>query len=282
MSTTLGALLDGAARRFREAGFETPKFEARMLLAALLNEAPGALFSREAESAEAAVAERFEGFVRRRLAHEPSAYIAGKRGFRDLDLGVGPGVLIPRPETELLVEVALGAIAGLPRPHILDLGTGPGTILLALLAERPDADGVGTDVSETALTYARHNAASHGLGHRAAFMISSWWSHVPGRFDLVVANPPYIRSADLAGLMPEVRDHEPHLALDGGPDGLGPYRAIASGAAARLEPGGTVVVEIGQGQGGNVSALFAGAGFAAPARHRDLAGLERVLAFTLP
>jgi release factor glutamine methyltransferase len=276
---TLGALTEDAARAFAAAGFAEPRLEARFLLAHLLGETPGAVFGRNDEQVTETVSRRFGEHVRRRLAREPAAYITRQAGFRDLDLEVSPAVLIPRPETETLVDAALEAIAGLPRPRILDLGTGSGAILLALLSARPDADGVGCDVSLEALTIAGRNAEAAGVGGRARFSRSSWWSHVPGRFDLVVANPPYIRTGDLSGLEPEVRDHEPHLALDGGPDGLAAFRAIASGAEARLETGGTVAVEIGRGQGDKVADLFTGSGFGPPRRVSDLAGIERVLVF---
>jgi release factor glutamine methyltransferase len=280
--TSVFAALDAAARRFAAAGFETPRLEARVLMGALLGVAPGAVGAGPDRVLGADDVARFAGFCARRLAHEPAAYITGQRGFHALDLRIVPGVLIPRPDTETLVEAGLALIAGLPRPHIADLGTGSGAVLLAILAARPDAEGEGGDVSETALALAAENAAQAGLGGRARIVRSSWWSHLTGPFDLVVSNPPYLRSAEIAGLSPGVRDYEPHLALDGGPDGLGCYRAIAAGAAARLAPGGAVAVEIGRGQGPDVGAIFAGFGFMAAGVRADLAGIERVAAFTLP
>lgn len=261
------------------AGIESPRREARLLLAHVLGlEASDlALEGERAVDDEAATA--FRTALARRATHEPFAYITGRRAFWSFDLEVTPATLIPRPDTETLVETAL-KLAGHPAAplEILDLGTGSGAILIALLAELPNANGFGVDVSEPALAIARRNALRSGVAARARFARSSWWSHVSGKFDLIVSNPPYIPSADIAGLDLDVRGYEPHLALDGGPDGLAAYRAIASVAASRLSPGGALIVEVGQGQAADVAALFQASGFAATEISSDLAGIPRVVA----
>ena len=273
------ALAAEGERALAAAGIEAPRREARLLLALALGVEAQALVLDDPRVDDAA-AERFRALLARRAAHEPFAHLAGRRGFWTHDLEVTPATLIPRPETEILVETAL-ALAGDRRAplEILDLGTGSGAILIALLGELPNATGFGVDVSEGALEVARRNALRAGVGARARFGVSSWWSHVRGDFDLVVSNPPYIPSGDIAGLARDVRDYEPRLALDGGPDGLAAYRAIAAGAAGHLLEGAGVAVEIGHDQAADVSAVFAEAGFRRIAACRDLGGRDRALMF---
>ncbi len=277
--TTAAALIAKGASRLTLAGIETPQREARLLLAHLLDMPAAELALTPDRDIDVTTASRFAEAIERREAHEPFAYITGRRDFWSLELEVTPATLIPRPDTETLVETAL-KIAGHPAAplNILDLGTGTGAVLLALLAELPRAEGLGVDVSEAALEVARRNALRSGLGRRARFGISSWWSHANGVFDLIVSNPPYIPSRDIAGLDADVRDFEPHLALDGGPDGLGAYRAILSGAAPRLAEGGAVIVEVGVGQAGDVAAMMRASGLPFTATRRDLSGIERVVA----
>ncbi|MCC6918874.1 MAG: peptide chain release factor N(5)-glutamine methyltransferase [Alphaproteobacteria bacterium] len=285
MTTAFALIAEGAAA-LAAAGVEEPRREARLLLAHVLRADAGALLLEPGRPVAEQDAARFREFLARRAQREPFAYLAGRRGFWSLDFDVAPGVLIPRPETELIVETALKPLAGAGRNvpwSILDLGTGTGAILIALLSELPFAQGFGVDVSLEALEVARANAARLGLGDRARFGRSSWWSHVPPQtFDLIVSNPPYIPTRDIAGLDPEVRDFEPHLALDGGPDGLGAYHAISSVVAARLAPGGRIIVEVGQGQADDVAAIFLRSGLEKTAILPDLAGIPRIVAASSP
>ena len=226
---------------------------------------------------------KLEAFAARRLAGEPVDRILGSRGFWTLDLAVRPDVLSPRSDTETVVRAALGltlagAPAGAPR-RILDLGTGSGAILLALLSELPGATGLGIDASEAALAAARENAARTGLAGRAAFRRGDWTAGLKERFDIVVSNPPYIPTAAIVGLEAEVRDHDPVLALDGGPDGLACYRTLLPGIAAALEPAGCAVLEFGDGQGPDVRRLGEAAGLRFTAFHNDLGGRERAVSF---
>ena len=215
--------------------------------------------------------------VGRRAAREPMSHILGRRAFWKHDFLVTADVLDPRPETETLVELALGGTFA----TVLDLGTGSGCILLSLLAERPEARGVGTDLSEAALAVARRNAALLGTGGRARFARADWLDGVAGAFDLIVSNPPYVAADEMAGLPPEVL-HEPRMALTPGGDGLDAYRAIARDAPRRLTPGGRLMVEIGAAQGAAVRALFAAAGLESVAVTRDLDGRDRVISGKKP
>jgi release factor glutamine methyltransferase len=219
----------------------------------------------------------------RRLAREPPSRILGAPDPPRRPFPIGPASLDPRPDTETLVDRALGFAAAQKAPSILDLGTGSSAILVTLLAELPGARGTGTDVSAAALAVAGANARRHGVAGRAHFVAADWCDGVTGRFDLIVSNPPYIPSGDMIGLEPEVRDHDPVLALDGGTDGLDAYRAIAAGAGARLSPGGLMALEIGAGQQDAVAELFVADGWRpalGEAASLDLSGRIRVLAFT--
>jgi release factor glutamine methyltransferase len=204
--------------------------------------------------------------------------ILGVKGFWKIMLRVGPQVLTPRPETETLLDVVLPRIEAAGRVKVLDLGVGSGALLLAILSERPDTIGLGVDVSETALAVARENAANLGLAGRVALLRGDWATGLESdSFGVVVANPPYIPTDEIEGLAPEVRDHEPRLALDGGPDGLDAYRILAPQILDVLEPGGVFAVEIGPGQAGAVHALFSDAGASGVEVVRDLADRERVV-----
>lgn len=226
---------------------------------------------------------RLDGFAARRVAGEPVWRILGEREFWGLPFRLSPATLEPRPDSETIVEAALAQLAGRCDEELalLDLGTGTGCLLIALLSELPRARGLGVDLSEEACRTAAGNAALNGLADRAAFRQGSWTEGLTGRFDLIVSNPPYIPSAEIATLSVEVREHDPLLALDGGVDGLGPYRLFASTLPPLLTPGGAVVFEIGAGQGPDVVALMRGGGLEFRGSRHDLGAHERALIFTL-
>ena len=275
---TIAEARRGAADRLRDRGCETPDLDARLLVGHALGLDHAALVAQAARRLTPAEADALDAAVARRLAHEPVARILGEKEFWSLPLRITPDVLVPRPETETVVEAVL-AIAARSRPtRIADLGVGSGAILLALLSELPLAFGVGTDRDPAALGVARDNARRHGLGARAGFVACDFGAALAGSCDLVVSNPPYIPAGEIADLAPDVRDYDPRAALDGGPDGLAAYRAIAADAARLLAPGGWLAVEIGIGQADAVAALFARHGLqVADAPHRDLAGRPRVV-----
>jgi release factor glutamine methyltransferase len=268
-------------RQFRDAGIGSPELDARVLIGHVLGLDHAGLIAAAAQPVLAADLERVESVARRRLAGEPVARITGTREFWGLPFIVTPDVLVPRPETETVVETAL-ALIGPDRtagPRILDMATGSGAILLALLSELPNARGAGTDIDQPALGVARRNAAQLGLEDRAKFIASNYGSAINGRFDLVVSNPPYIATSQIATLERDVRDYDPRPALDGGPDGLSAYRAIVADATRLLAPGGSLVLEIGQGQENDVARLLTNAELVlAGEPRRDLARIARVLA----
>lgn len=220
---------------------------------------------------------RLADLARRRLHGEPVQRIVGSAGFFGLEFRLSAETLVPRPDTETLVEVALARLEGVARPRIADIGVGSGAILVALLSERADAIGVGVDVSEDALTTARANAEANGVGARALFALGSWVEPLTGDFDAIVSNPPYIATAVIDGLDDEVRLHDPMRALDGGADGLDAYRVLAATIGDRLKPGGLVAFEIGFDQATSVSALLEAAGFVSIEVIRDLGGRDRVV-----
>lgn len=275
--TTLAEALCAATRRLRAADIDAPRAEARLLLRAATGLSPEALVVERDRRLDPAAFARFEALVARRAAREPMAYLLGEREFWSLPVLVAPGVLVPRPETETLVEAALACVQDRTAPlRILDLGTGSGCLLLALLHELPNARGLGVDRSERALALAAENARRLGLARRAFFVAGDWGRALSGTFELVVANPPYVASDELADLAPEVARHEPRLALDGGPDGLSAYRALLPDLVRLLAPGGVACLEIGKGQAPTLRALFEAAGFAVATRP-DLAGIPRCL-----
>jgi release factor glutamine methyltransferase len=258
---------------------DNPAIDARLLLEAAGPATRAEILADPHRPLGDAAAARLEAFVARRQRREPVSQILGRKAFWTLMLKVGRDVLTPRPETETILDVALAGFAEARAFTVLDLGVGSGALLLAILAERPLAKGLGVDVSEEALAVARDNAASLGLAGRAALLRGDWTVGLAeASFDLVVANPPYIPSAEIETLAPEVRDHEPRLALNGGPDGLDAYRRLAPEILYVLKPGGQFVVEVGAGQAPTVETLFAAAGGAELTRRRDLAGHERVVA----
>lgn len=221
---------------------------------------------------------RLVDLARRRLAGEPIQRVIGEADFFGLAFVLSPATLVPRSDTEVLVEAALSRLEGVEAPVFADLGVGSGAVLVSLLHARADAFGMATDLSQEALATARANAVRHGVAERAAFACASFASALADeRFDAIVSNPPYVASAVVPTLQAEVRVHDPLLALDGGPDGLDAYRAIAREAADALKPGGLLAVEIGWDQGGAVSDLFAATGFVTVAVLPDLAGRDRVV-----
>lgn len=275
------------AARFKSAQMDCPELDARSLVGAALGLDLTDLIAAAAQPLTRDESARIEGFARRRMAGEPVARILGFKEFWGLPLLLSPATLVPRPDTETVVELALEIWRGdLPpdsQPRIADLGTGSGAILLALLSELPEAAGIGTDISAAALRAASRNAARLGLASRAAFVACNYAAALSGMFDLVVSNPPYIRSAEIASLSREVRDYDPRDALDGGTDGLDAYRALVPQAAGLLAPGATLVVEAGIGQSGHIEGLMAAAGLMLerPAR-ADLAGIPRAVAGRKP
>lgn len=281
MSTAAALLAEGTAA-LRAAGISQPRSEARLLL----EEATGldrvALATAPARRIEAAAAGAYRTLVRRRAAREPMAYLLGRAEFWSLDFAIEPGVLVPRADTETLIEAAVRAFPDRDLPlRVLDLGVGSGCLLLTLLHRYPNARGIGTDTSAVALRLARRNAARLGLAERAALVVTCWAEGVAGPFDLVVANPPYIPSAEIDALQPEVSRFEPRTALDGGPDGLDAYRAILPELPRLLAPGGLALTEIGQGQHAELVPMAGALGLSV-ALHRDLAGIVRCLELRLP
>jgi release factor glutamine methyltransferase len=221
--------------------------------------------------------DRLAPLLDRRVAHEPLALILGHREFWSLEFRVSGDTLIPRPESETLIEAALAAFAHRPAPdRVLDLGTGTGCLLLACLSEFPTAFGIGVDRSAAAVTLAARNAADLGMARQAAFVCADWAVPLRGRFDLVLSNPPYIATCDLVGLMPEVARYEPRSALDGGPDGLAAYQSLLPELPRLLNPEGVAILELGAGQARTVTELAGCAGLASELR-QDLAGLPRVI-----
>ncbi len=278
-ATTVEAARRALAREFRRCGLDSPELDARLIVGHALGLEHAALAAQSRRSLAAAEADAVAALAARRLAREPAARIIGRKEFWGLPFALNGETLVPRPETETVVEAALAAIERFkPRaPRIVDLGTGSGALLIALLCELPQASGVGTDISPAALDCARANAAALGIGARSSFIACDWGSALVGRFDLLVSNPPYIARGDIAALAPEVRAFDPRRALDGGPDGLDGYRAIAADARRLLAPGGALVVELGRGQLAAATALFAAVGLAPGAVRHDLSGIPRAL-----
>jgi release factor glutamine methyltransferase len=248
--------LKDAIERLRAAGVDNPRLDARVL--------------REAAAGDA----EFESFTVRRIAREPVAYITGHKEFWSLDFAVGPGALIPRPDTETLLEQMLAHFPDRAAPlDVLDLGTGTGCLLVAALHEYRQARGAGIDSSAEALIWARRNVEKHGLQRRCELVLGDF-AGMPGAYDVILSNPPYIRSADIAALEPDVRLHEPRAALDGGPDGLDAYRALGPVLRRLLKPGGLAFLEIGAGQGEAAAGLL---GLEILGIAPDLAGIARAV-----
>lgn len=274
-------LLAEAIARLRAGGVPDASRDARRLLAHAVGCAPGRLTLLLGDPVPPDAADRFGALVTRRAAREPVSHLTGTRRFWGRDFIVTPDVLDPRPETETLIAEALSA----PFGRVLDLGTGSGCILLTLLAERPDATGIGTDLSCTALAVAERNRDALGLSGRGKVLAGRWFDALPpdeDPFDLIVSNPPYIAADEIPSLAPETRDHEPRGALTDEGDGLGAYRAIAAGAADWLAPGGRLLVEIGPTQASAVTGLFLENGLGPVRTGHDLDGRDRVVCAGTP
>jgi len=274
---TVGEALARSGRLLTEAGIDGARLDARLLMAHAIGTSPERVFGQPERRLNAAERDRFRALVEARCARQPLAQIVGAREFWSLEFAVSSDTLIPRPDSETLIETALAAF---PDKHadldFLDLGTGSGCLLLALLYERPGASGLGIDISEAALNVARANARALGLDDRAHFVVEDWTTGLGDeRFDLIVCNPPYIAESDRHTLMPEVAGFEPHLALFAGSDGLDAYRALVPRMAGKLKPGGRVFFEVGIGQAGTVAHMLKRAGFRDIAVGKDLAGIER-------
>jgi release factor glutamine methyltransferase len=271
--------------RLKSVGIDSAELDARLLVGAALHLDLTGLIAAGTRTVTPGEAAALEILMQRRLAGEPVARILGVKEFWGLPLEVAPATLVPRPDTETVVEFAL-ELCGQPRaqqPRIIDIGTGSGAILLALLSEWRGATGIGTDISLEALRTASRNASRLGLAPRASFVACNYLAALSGMFDLIVSNPPYIRSADISELDREVREYDPPLALDGGADGLDAYRAIVPESARLLAPGGTLIVEAGYGQSGPISQLMAASGLMSERPPKpDLAGVPRAVAGRKP
>jgi release factor glutamine methyltransferase len=284
---TLSAACEIIAEAFRERGIDSPQADARIIAAHALGLTRAQLVAQVDRELEPREIDAVSARAVRRLTREPVSRIIGRREFWGLQLDLAPSVLDPRPDTETVVEMALDWITtrALRREklRVLDIGTGSGALLLALLKELPAAFGVGTDISVEALKVARGNASRLRLSERCAFVACDIAAALRGPFELIVSNPPYIASGEIETLAAEVRDYDPRLALDGGTDGLAAYRAIAGDARRLLAERGRLIVELGHGQATAVNALFVNGGLSVeePPR-RDLAGVHRALSATTP
>ncbi len=278
MTETVGALLAAAARRLMAAGVESPRTDARLLLAAAMQATSDRLLGYPETPVEDGAARDFAAALDRRLEREPVSRILGEREFWSLPFRLGAATLDPRPDSETLISAVLARTADRSAPlRLLDLGTGTGCLLLALLSELPRARGIGVDLAPSAVALATENAMRLGLGRRAQFRIGDWDRGLAGRFDIVLSNPPYIPHRDIEALAPEVCRYDPRLALDGGADGLDGHRAVAGLLSRRLTPRGIAAIELGAGQGSAAAAIYEAAGMALLDRVEDLSGALRCL-----
>jgi release factor glutamine methyltransferase len=280
LSKTFGYLRREASLRLREAEIESAETDARLLLLHATKFDAARLISLDDEEADEELIAAYDRLIDRRISGVPVARMLGEKEFWSLRFLLGAETLVPRPETETIVEAALHEIKDKQQAlSILDLGTGTGAILAALLTELPNATGIAVDRSEAALRVARNNLRNLSLDRRVSYLCGDWMSAITGTFDLVVSNPPYIASKALALLSPEVRDHDPRLALDGGSDGLQAYRTIVHQLGERLAANGTAVLELGQGQEDAVRALVSATGKleVSDSARKDFAGIPRAL-----
>jgi release factor glutamine methyltransferase len=277
---TVRAALRWASEQLSQAGVDSPSADAERLVQHALGATRLDLYLHPDRPIAPPERARLRDALRQRCSRIPLQRVTGETEFWSLPFFVNDAVLIPRPETETLVEAALARLAGLPRPRVIDVGTGSGCIAVSLARGLPEGLVVATDISPAALRVARRNALRNGVGDRVRPIAGDLLAPLApsARFDAVVSNPPYIRCAELQGLQPEVRDHEPRLALDGGEDGLSVHRRLVACAGRHLRPGGWLALEVGAGQSGPVAELLKASGdFEEAARHRDLTGVERVL-----
>lgn len=273
---TARTLLEAARESLAAAGVEDARRDARLLLAAAIGCDASALVIEPGRMVDGRSAERFARFVERRQAREPVSRILGRREFWSLRFRLAPATLDPRPDSETLIEAALATIPDRAAAlRLLDLGTGTGCLLLALLAELPNAAGLGVDIEPAAVAAARENAASLGLAGRASFRVGDWTAGIEESFDVIVANPPYVPDPEIDRLAPEVARWEPRRALAGGADGLDAYRALAPRILDRLAPEGVAVLEFGAGQDRDVAAILAAAGLEIRGVRHDLGGVLR-------
>lgn len=275
--TVAGALARGRATLIAADAIDAA-LDARLLLQAALGVDHAGLVAGMTDAMPAGATALYGRYLARRRAREPVSKILGTRDFHGRRFRVTADVLDPRPDTETLIELALG-LEALPHRRVLDLGSGSGALICTLLAEWPLAAGTAVDLSPAALAVTGANAAALGVAGRLMLLHGSWFAPVTGLFDLIISNPPYIPAAEIAGLEPDVRDHDPWLALDGGDDGLSCYRLIAVGAGAHLLPAGHIIVEAGAGQATDIQAIFEREGFALASQRRDLGGHVRALCF---
>ena len=277
-AATLGEAVARAAADLAASGIDEARREARLLVALAAEIEPTVVLGYPERPLDPLAQARLGELLRRRSAREPVSRLVGRREFWSLDFEVGPATLDPRPDSETLVEAALARIADRAALlRILDLGTGSGCLLLALLSECPNATGYGFDLAAAAVQVARRNAAANGLASRAFFAVGDWSAAVRGGYDVVLANPPYVPSGVIDALAPEVALHEPRLALDGGADGLRAYRELAPELGRLLLRTGFAVIELGAGQAAATAAIFRAAGLEVLGSHCDLSGIERCL-----
>jgi release factor glutamine methyltransferase len=281
MEVTVERALREGALCLTQGGVGDARRDVRLLLGHALGVGVEAVFGHPERTLSKDEAQRFRALIERRSAREPVSRIVGMREFWSLPLHIGAGVFDPRPESETVIEAALaGMAAHTAPPRLLDLGTGSGALLLALLSERSDAIGIGVDISKAAVGAARANAARLGLAARARFIVGNWGDGIIGPFDVIVSNPPYIVRDDIPGLAPEVARFDPPAALCGGADGLDAYRTLAPQIAHLLAPNGLVAIEIGAGQAASVAAIYRQTGLTHGGEHRDLSGITRCLTFS--
>lgn len=275
---TIAKVLDWTKQYFAEKGLENPRLDAEILLCSVLQCQRITLYVHFDQPLEEHELAQYRGYVARRAAAEPLAYILGSRAFMKYDFKVTPDVLVPRPETELLVECAAKLASFIDKPEVLDIGTGSGAIIVSLLDMLTEAHGVAVDISPGALAVAKENAQKMGVDGRLKLVRSDLYAALPreAKFDIIISNPPYIPSGDIAGLAADVK-REPRLALDGGADGLNFYRRIIAGSTARLKENGFLAFEIGINQGGAVADLCRSHGYGVVAVRRDYASIERMV-----
>jgi release factor glutamine methyltransferase len=278
---SIAGVIDAAARTLAQARVENPRLDAELLIAEAAGVTRAKLFAGSIELDDKTQC-RFEELIRRRAAREPLAYITGRKEFYSLEFKLGPGALVPRPETETIVDLALKFAAERRNCRLLDIGTGCGAIALAVASNAPGVRVVATDILTDALAIAHRNAIRLGLESRARFIHADCWDTLDcgellGRFDIVVSNPPYVCDSEIAGLEPEIRDFEPRIALDGGPDGLNFYRRIVAGLGDHLFDSGAVILEVGKGQAAAVAAMLQAAGCVNVSVSNDLGGTPRAV-----
>jgi release factor glutamine methyltransferase len=281
MTQNLVKAWTAAKQRLTDGGIDSPVIDARLLLEAAADASRIDIVTDPYRELTAEQTATLDGYVERRLRREPVSHILGRKGFWKVMLSVNNQVLTPRPDTEVIVDLVLKRTTEHQAFNLLDLGVGSGAIILSILAERPAAKGLGIDISSEALAVARENAANLDLNNQVALLRGDWTGGLADEnFDIVVSNPPYIASDEIETLEPEVRDHEPRLALDGGPDGLDPYRILAPEILRVLKPGGLFAVEIGHTQSKDVEALFEAAGGLDVWTIKDLSDRDRVVTGT--